>query len=315
MDFRLGQLRSFLVLAETLNYAKASRRLYMTQPTLTVQIKSLEESFQVRLFDRSRQGVTITSAGKELIAVARGVLDQVDRASERMKQADASRPVRICCSQAGQYSVLPALIRSITEHHPDIRMEFQPMVPGERLEALRMHRVDLLMMTLPMHAEDVHFELLGSEPLIAVLPDREPYSSMSTISVAEFVREPLLTVSEKECLRCTQTALSALAQHGVIPARLVEAPIDQNSQLAIVAGGKAVTMAGHSSLQLRFPGVIRLPFREAVQGAQLGMAWRNEEVSQSLHIVMKELRRVTAPQRETMIPIRRTELFPNRISA
>jgi DNA-binding transcriptional LysR family regulator len=315
MDFRLGQLRSFLVLAETLHYARAARRLYMTQPTLTVQIKSLEESFQVRLFDRSRQGVTITSAGKELVAVARGVLDQIDRASARMKQADAWCPVRVCCSQAGQYSVLPVLIRSIAERYPDIQMEFQAMVPGERLEALRMHRVDLLMMTLPVHAEDVQFEFLGSEPLVAVLPDREPYSSMSSISVAEFVREPLLTVNQRECLRCTQTALNALAQHGAAPDRLVEGPVDHNSQLAIVAGGTAVTMAGQSSLQLRFPGVIRLPFRETVQGAQLGMAWRDEEVSQALHVVMKELRRVTAPQRETMIPIRRAELFPNRISA
>lgn len=315
MDFRISQFRSFLVLAETLNYAKAARLLYMSQPTLTAQIKSLEDSFEVRLFERSRQGVSITAAGKELLGVARGILEQVEQAGNRMKQAEASQPVRICCSQAGQFEVLPKLLRTMAEQHPEIQMEFKAMVPGERLQALQSRRVDLLMMTLPVYAEDVQFEYLCSESMIAVLPDREPYSSMTEISVAEFVREPLLTVSAKECLRCTPLALAALAQHGVAPVRLVEGPIDHNARLAIVAGGRVAALAGKASSQLHFPGVIRLPFRESVQGSQMGMAWRNEEVSEGLHLVMEELRRLTGGQREPVVSVRNSEVFPARISA
>lgn len=315
MDFRISQFRSFLVLAETLNYAKAARLLYMSQPTLTAQIKSLEESFEVRLFERSRQGVSVTEAGRELIGVARGVLEQLEQAGSRMKQAEASRPVRICCSQAGQFEVLPKLLRIMAERHPEVQMEFQAMVPGERLQALQSRRVDLLMMTLPVYAENVQFEYLCSESLIAVLPDREPYSSMTEISVAEFVREPLLTVSAKECLRCTPLVLAALAQHGVTPQRLIEGPIDHNARLAIVAGGRIVAMAGQSSSQLHFPGVIRLPFRELVQGSQMGMAWRSEEISEGLSLVMEELRHLTGGQREPVVSVRGPEIFPARISA
>ncbi|WP_263408880.1 LysR family transcriptional regulator [Terriglobus tenax] len=315
MDFRIGQFRSFLVLANTLNYAKAARMLYMSQPTLTAQIKSLEENFQVRLFERSRKGVAITAAGKELATTARALLDQLEQAGTRMKQAEMSRPVRICCSQAGQFEVLPQLLRSMAENHPEIPIEILAMVPGERLEALRSRRVDLLMMTLPVYNDDVVFEPLCSEAMIAVVPDRQPFSSMKDISVAEFARAPLLTVSEKECSRCTANALAALDRHGVTPVHLVEGPIDHNARMAMVAGGRAVAMAGESSSLAGFPGVRQLPFREQVQGSQLGMGWRNETVSENLQVVLEELRRLTVSRREIPIPIFRPDNFLERISA
>lgn len=291
MDFRLCQLRSLITLAETLNYAKASRVLFMAQPTLSVQIKSLEEDFQVKLFDRSRQKVQLTEAGRHLVDLAKQILQDVERARIQMSKMEASKPLRVCSSQAGNYEVLPKLIRQMSDRFPDTQLEFQSMVPAERIEALRSHKVDVLVMVSPMYGEGISFELLRTESMVAIVPDREPYRSMEEISIYDFANQPLLTVSDRECSHCRQFNIDLLARFG-LQAELVEAPIDSNAQMAMIAGGKAVGFSGESSENVRFPGIIRLPFKERVPCSKLGVAWRTGDDSPVLRSFIAELRKV-----------------------
>ena len=82
MDFRIRQLQCFLTLSDLLNYGKTARALYMSQPTITFQIKSLEEAFGVKLFERDRQQVRLTDAGCAFREYAQSIMDTVDAAQE-----------------------------------------------------------------------------------------------------------------------------------------------------------------------------------------------------------------------------------------
>jgi DNA-binding transcriptional LysR family regulator len=84
MDFRLRQLQSFLTLAGLLNYGKASQALYVSQPTLTFQIKSLEEALGVKLFERNRHRVTLTDAGVAFGNYAETILKTVAEAKAHL---------------------------------------------------------------------------------------------------------------------------------------------------------------------------------------------------------------------------------------
>jgi DNA-binding transcriptional LysR family regulator len=282
MDFRLCQLRSLVVLAETLNYARAARNLFMTQPTLSVQIKALEDSFQVKLFDRSRKGVSVTPAGKLLVATARQLLRDVDALGRDMQQMVPEATLRICCSQIARYEVLPRLMRVMASRYPSVQMEFLTMKPEERIDALLTGKVDVLIMVPAREVAGTEFYSMGKENLIAVVPDRLPFSQMSTISIRDFAQETLLTVSEREFSGGSASLLDVLAAFGLRPPRIIEGPLDHTAQMAIVAGGSAVTFASESSLGIGFPGTLRIPFQERVSGMELGIMVRREQNTSEL---------------------------------
>jgi DNA-binding transcriptional LysR family regulator len=95
LDFRIRQLQCFLTLSDLLNYGRTARVLYMSQPTISFQIKSLEETFGVKLFVRDRQQVRLTDAGLAFREYARTIMDQVHAAHECPSQTtEAARKLR-----------------------------------------------------------------------------------------------------------------------------------------------------------------------------------------------------------------------------
>jgi len=101
-----------MTLSELLNYGKAARALYLSQPTLTFQIKSLEEAFGTKLFERNRQSVSLTEAGFAFRTYAQRVLDTVAEAKECLGEMHSRLHLRVSCGPVGQFVVLPAVIRA-----------------------------------------------------------------------------------------------------------------------------------------------------------------------------------------------------------
>jgi len=283
MDFRIRQLQCFLVLAEKLNYGQAARSQYMTQPTLSFQIKSLEEDFGTRLFDRNHKGVKLTVAGEHLVLSARRILAEVDSVQRQISGINTRIPLRVCCSQAGQFEILPELIRNLAEADPNLQLELQPMVPEERVHALISGKVDVLMMVAPVQAQGVTFQLLRRESLVAVLPERPPYTNMKSISIYELAKSPLLVATERECSYCKQFTLGVMHRFGLSPST-IETPVNLNFQFSLISAGKGVGIASESLLGLKFPGVIFVPFEEVMPKTKLGIAWRTNDTSPSLKL-------------------------------
>ena len=102
MDFRLKQLQSFLTLAELLNYGKASQALYVSQPTLTFQIKSLEDALGTKLFERTRHSVALTDAGVAFAQYAETILKTATEAKAHLGALENRLRLRIACGPAGQ---------------------------------------------------------------------------------------------------------------------------------------------------------------------------------------------------------------------
>jgi len=281
MDFRIRQLQCFLVLAEKLNYGKAARSQFMTQPTLSFQIKSLEEDFGARLFDRNHQGVKLTVAGERLVLSARRILAEVASVHKQISSLETRAPLRVCCSQAGQFEVLPKLLRNLAEADPTFTLELQPMVPEERVHSLISGKLDALMMVAPVEASGITFQLLRSEALVAVVPEIEPFTSMTSISIHEMAKNTVLVANEKECSHCKQFTLGIYERFGITP-RAIETPINLNVVFAMIAAGKGVGMTSESLLGTKFPGVIFVPIKEPMPKSKLGLAWRTGDDSPSL---------------------------------
>jgi DNA-binding transcriptional LysR family regulator len=284
MDFRLRQLKCFLVLTEKLNYGQAARAQFMTQPTLSFQIKSLEEDFGARLFDRSHKGVSLTPAGKQLELSARRILAEVESVRREISSLAARQSLRICCSQAGQFDILPRLIRYLAESDPDLRVEIEAMVPEERVQALISGKLDVLVMVAPVQAPGVSFQTLRRESLVAAVPDTPENRAKKEISIHELARSPLLVANERECSYCKEFSIGVMRRFHLMP-EIIESPVNLNFQFTMIAAGRGVSISSESLLGLRFPGVLFLPFTEPMPKTKLGVAWRTNDDSPAVRLL------------------------------
>src|SRR5246127_115682 len=119
LDFRIRQLQCFLTLSDLLNYGRTARALYTSQPTITFQIKSLEEAFGVKLFDRDRQQVRLTDAGYAFREYAQTIMDTVDAAQDCLSGLHTRLRLHVSCGPVGQFVLLPAAIRTLATDYPD----------------------------------------------------------------------------------------------------------------------------------------------------------------------------------------------------
>ena len=144
MDFRIRQLQCFLTLSDLLNYGKTARALYMTQPTITFQINSLEEAFGVKLFERDRQQVRLTDAGSAFRKYAQSIMDTVDAAHECLSGLHTRLRLRVACGPVGQFVLLPAVIRMLAAEYPDFGLEVTELTTEQQMTRLPEGKVDAL---------------------------------------------------------------------------------------------------------------------------------------------------------------------------
>ena len=283
MDFRIRQLQCFLVLSDYLNYGMTARALYISQPTLTFQIKGLEDVFGVRLFDRNRQHVRLTDAGVAFREYAKAILDTVDAARECLSDLHTRMRLRISCGPVGQFILLPAVIRTLSSNYPEFELEISELTTEEQLSRLPEGKVDALLMVSSLPIPGMRFDPLCKESLVAMVSGHSALAKQSSISVQDF-REHCIVASRMKDCRFHQPFLhSLLAPYGITP-RIVEAPYSCAVQFAYAAAGEGVAITTASMAACSFPDVVALPFEEELPEVQLGLASLESNESLSLQI-------------------------------
>lgn len=271
MDFRIRQLQCFLTLSELLNYGKTARALYMSQPTITFQIKSLEEAFGVKLFERDRQQVRLTEAGFAFREYAQTIVDTVEAARECLGNLHSHLRLRVSCGPVGQFILLPAVIRSLAAQYPEFELEVNELSTEQQMARLPEGKVDALLMVGALPISGVRFDPICREPLVAVVSQQSPFAARGSISVQDLRKTALIASRLKDCRFHQPFLHSLLAPYGVTP-RIVESPHSCSVQFAYAAAGEGIAIATASMAAGTFPGVAFLPFEEPLPPLQLGMA-------------------------------------------
>jgi len=283
VDFRLRQLQCFVVLSDTLNYGKAARALYLSQPTLTFQIKSLEETLGTRLFDRNRQRVSLTDAGFAFRDYANSILATAHAAQEHLDNLACRLSLRVSCGPVGQYVVLPALIRAMARVYPDFHLEILELTTEEQLIGLPESRVDALLMVPELPITGARYDAIWSEPLIAIVARQSPLAQKRSLSIRDLKDVGLIASRRRDC-RFHQPFLQSLfAPFGITP-RIVESPQSYGVQLAYAAAGQGVLLAPRSVASCAFPNVVALPLQEAIPHVPLGLVSMQANISVAMKI-------------------------------
>jgi DNA-binding transcriptional LysR family regulator len=283
MDFRLKQLQSFLALAGLRNFRKASQAVYVSQPTLTFQIKSLEEALGVKLFERSRQHVALTDAGIAFGEYAETILKTAAKAQAHLGALQNRLRLRISCGPVGQYVLLSSVLRSLAACDENFQLELCELTTEEQLARLPMGGVDALFMVGALPIPGMRFDPISKETLVAMVSRHSPLARRKQISVYDLRDKKIIASRAEEC-RFHQPFLHQLFEpFGIVP-RILEVPYSCAVQLAYAGAGEGIVLATASMMKCTFPDVVAVPFAEELPELQLGIAAMESNKSPALDI-------------------------------
>jgi DNA-binding transcriptional LysR family regulator len=295
MDFRLKQLQSFLTLAALLNYGKASQALYVSQPTLTFQIKSLEEALGVKLFERNRHRVSLTEAGAAFGDYAETILKTVAEAKAHMVSLQGGLHLRVSCGPVGQYVLLSSVLRSLAAYDAEFRLELSELTTEEQIARLPTGGVDALFMVSALPIPGMRFEPICKERVVAMVSRHSPLARRRTISV-NHLRNMNILAFQQPYLR------QLLEPFGIAP-RILEVPHSCAVQLAYVGAGEGIALATASMMKCGFPDVVAIPFAEKLPEVQLGIAAMESNDSAALNIFRRVATECAAAASHYIAPV------------
>lgn len=183
----LRHLKYFIMVAKTLNFSEASRRLYVTQGTLSQQIQQLEAEIGARLFERTRQSVTLTEAGEELLPLAQQTVEDSEICSKRIKDLNGALTGTLHIGSTPSFSsLLTETIRNFTKEHPGVRLMIQSETASDLIEMVKEKKFDIALAFRPaVSHEELECEPLFANQLSAVMRRDHPLSSKSTLSLED----------------------------------------------------------------------------------------------------------------------------------
>jgi LysR family hydrogen peroxide-inducible transcriptional activator len=209
----LRALQYFVKLADLRHFSKAAEACFVSQPTLSTQIKKLEDELGVQLVERSPKKIMLTPVGLEIADRARLVLSDIDqmRAVARRSGNPAEGVLRLGLFPTLAPYYLPHVVPALRRKYPRLRLQLAEEKTDNILRMLRQGELDAALLALPISGDGLEVEVLFEEPFVLALPGHHPLASQAHITMDDMTGEELLLLEEGHCLRDHALEVCALA--------------------------------------------------------------------------------------------------------
>lgn len=181
----LRHLRYFVAVAEELNFSKAALRLYTSQPSLSQQIKDLEDEIGVQLFERTKRKVDLTSEGLVFLREARMTLEQAERAIQLTRQAyqNKRRVLSVGFVPSAEVHIFPCIFKTLKETYPNLDVQLHSLPTSQQEQALLNGEIDIAFMRQTIDDDGYDNAVVLQEPLAFLLPHDHPLSQYDVVPV------------------------------------------------------------------------------------------------------------------------------------
>jgi LysR family transcriptional regulator, hydrogen peroxide-inducible genes activator len=275
-DLKLKDLRYLVAVADTRHFGRAAERCFVSQPTLSTQLKKLEEYLGVQLIERQPKRVALTAAGQEIVARARRILEASDEVVTlaRAHRDPLAGVLRIAMLPTIGPYLLPRVAREIRKALPRLDLRLYEYPTATMLAKLRAGEIDLGILALPVDLDGLEARELYDESFMVALPANHPLAKRPAIRVQDLQDETLLLLEDGHCLR--DQALAVCAQAGMQEKQDFRATSLETLR-QMVATGAGVTLlpelATHGAYR-HARGVVVRPFVRPAPLRKIGGVWR-----------------------------------------
>jgi LysR family transcriptional regulator, hydrogen peroxide-inducible genes activator len=272
----LKDLKYLVALADTGHFGKAAERTFVSQPTLSAQLKKLEEYLGVKLVERQPKNVQLTEVGKQIVVRARRMLDEGDEivALARSNTDPFAGKLKVALIPTIGPYLLPRVMQKIRKGLPHLGLMLYEYQTEALLKRLRDGEIDLGIMALPAIADGIESRALYEENFTVALPNNHPLAAKTSIKVQDLKGHTLLLLEDGHCLR--DQALEVCSRVDVKEAEDFRATSLETLRQMVVAG-LGITLLPEMAVESPFGSQRGLTIRQFAKPAPsrtVGAVWR-----------------------------------------
>lgn len=291
----LRHMRYFVAVAEALSFTKAAQKLRLAQPSVTRQIRNLEDEIGVRLLDRSNNRVILTEEGRvflfdsqKVLAMCAETVATVQRISQRESAA-----LNIGYIANIHYGLLPATLGAFRKLYPRVALNLFDMTSAEQFHALENHKIDLGFVGIrPAQSnQDLLSECVAYDTVLVLLSDKHPLAKKTNIKLSELATQFFIGMSAKTHPGAREWLLETCLSAG-FPGKILQEADVEPIAIRFVADGLGVALMPEQITELPHEGAVLRPLSPPLR-RESTIAWRADNPSKPLKDYIDIVKRVS----------------------
>jgi DNA-binding transcriptional LysR family regulator len=273
----LRHLRYFVAVAEELHFGRAASRLFIVQPSLSQQIRQLEEELGFSLLKRTKRSVELTDAGRVFFVSAQNILAQVQEAKRAAKRAYRGEVGRLVVGyiSSSTYDLLPAMLRAYRERFPHVEVALRELTTPAQVKALEENELQIGLLRLPISTPLVNVEVVRREPIVCVLPEEHPLAVHESIALPMLAHEPFVLQSRQHGGGYYVQLMKVCLAAGFSP-NVVQEVTETHTIVGLVAAGIGISLVPQSIHNIRSEGIVYRELEGTTTMTEIALAWRRD---------------------------------------
>jgi LysR family hydrogen peroxide-inducible transcriptional activator len=283
----LRDLRYLVAVADLRSFIKAADQCFVSQPTLSTQIKKMEDSLGAPLFERTNKKVLPTALGEQVVASARRILLEIDTIHQLAGNAQDpwAGNFRLGAFPTLATYIFPGLVPKIREAAPKLRLILIEEKTDILIEQLKQGQLDAALLALPVHDDYLASSVLFEDEFFLAVANDNPLAQQPTIAHADLFHQQLLLLDEGHCLRGQALQICKLnhAEEQDVRATGLE------TLRQMVKAGTGITFMPKIAIHELDAGISYIPFENPVPKRTIGLFWRKTSARKELLALLAKL--------------------------
>lgn len=199
----ITQLKYVLAVSEHKNFTRAAEHVFVTQPTLSMQIQKLEEELNILIFDRSKKPIELTNVGKKIVNQARNIVNEAERMQDVVDQEKGfiGGEFKLGIIPTIMPTLLPMFLKNFTSRYPKVNLKIEELTTVEIISKLKDNHLDAAIAATPLLQEIIKERVLYFEPFVGYVPKNHRLNSKNKLDRTDLDINDILLLEDGHCFR------------------------------------------------------------------------------------------------------------------
>ena len=277
----LKEIKYFVAVSEELNFRKAAKKLNISQPPLSKQIKVLEEKLNLRLFERSKRGVKITLAGNDFLKNCYDIKFKINNSIESAKKIDKGElgNLKIGFSTLASFFILPKTISNFLKIYPNVELQLKEMRTEKIITDLKEKKIDIGFAGKKVLDKDIKSLLLFSEDIVLALNKKNKLKNKKNIFIKDIKNEKFILFPKSKGSLGIYDKIIEFCKKANFKPTVIQEAYEIEVILGLVSGGLGVALIPENSGLIKLNNVIIKKFSEKSPTSEIYLIMRNFDLN------------------------------------